>query len=153
MTLKLIKTNADYENMLQRVEELLNIETTQKLDQEENDELELLVYLIEKYEEVKFPMAMPSPVEAIKFKMEQLGLKQVDLIPLIGSKSKVSEVLNSKRSLSLSMIRNLHAALGISTDILLQDTKQIENNKNVMEFLKALPQTVCGYSSKEIYTT
>lgn len=85
------------------------------------DELELLALVIEKYEEENFAMEPPTPVEAIEFRMAQMGFKNKDLIPYIGSASKVSEVLSGKRSLSLAMIRKLHQGLGISLETLIQD--------------------------------
>ncbi len=117
MKAKLIKSNIDYEQALQRVDILLSKEVSA----DEKDELELLLYLIEVYEEEAFPINLPSPVDAILFTMEQLSLKQQDLVPYIGSKSKVSEIINGKRELSLSMIRSLHTHLGIPLEILIQE--------------------------------
>ncbi|HBE9152331.1 TPA: transcriptional regulator [Serratia fonticola] len=90
------------------------------------DELELLGLLIEHYEGQKYPMDKPDPIEAIKFRMDQQGLSQADMKQYIGSASKVSEVLNRKRPLSLSMIRRIHDGLGIPADILIQDMSAIE---------------------------
>ena len=85
------------------------------------DELELLSLLIEKYENEKSPIDLPDPIEAIKFRMEQLGYKQKDLAEAIGLKSRVSEILNRKRKLTLDMIRKLHITLGIPTEVLLRE--------------------------------
>ncbi|HBR1720160.1 TPA: transcriptional regulator [Klebsiella quasipneumoniae subsp. quasipneumoniae] len=93
---------------------------------EDFDELELLGLLIEHYESREFPMDKPDPIEAIKFRMDQQGLSHADMKQYIGSASKVSEVLNRKRPLSLSMIRRLHDGLGIPADILIQDMSAIE---------------------------
>lgn len=86
----------------------------------EGDELEVLTILIEKYEDEQFPVGLPDPIEAIKFRMEQLGYNQVDLAKVVGLKSRASEILNKKRKLSLDMIRQLHDKLHIPTDVLIQ---------------------------------
>ena len=86
----------------------------------EGDELEVLSILIEKYEDDQFPLELPDPVEAIKFRMEQLGYNQVDLANVVGLKSRASEILNRKRKLSLDIIRKLHDKLNIPTDVLIQ---------------------------------
>lgn len=114
---KIIKTEEGYNLALNRIEKLMDA----KPGTLDFDELELLGTLVEIYEDKHYPISMPDPVSAIKFRMEQLGLSQQDLVPFIGSRSKVSEVLNRKRSLTLSMMRSLNKGLGISPDILLQD--------------------------------
>jgi len=114
---KIIKTEEDYNKALARIDELMDAEP----NTQEGDELELLVTLVELYEEKMYPIDMPDPIEAVKFRMEQLGLHQKDLVPFIGSKSKVSEILNKKRPLSLSMMRALHKGLGIPAEILLKE--------------------------------
>ena len=114
---KVIKTTAEHERALARIEELF----TAKLGTPKGDELELLILLVETYEAKEFPIDLPDPIEAIRFRMQQANLKQKDLIPIFGSKSKVSEVLNGKRELSLSMIRKLASELGIPTEVLLQE--------------------------------
>lgn len=114
---KVIKTEAEHAEALARIEEIYDA----KPGTPEGDEFELLVTLVEMYEEKAFPIGLPDPVEAIKFRMEQQGLKPKDLVPYIGSASKVSEVLSSKRSLSLTMIRNLVTGLGIPAEVLLQE--------------------------------
>jgi len=114
---KVLKTETDYEAALARLDELLDAEP----DTPEGDEFELWATLISTYEEEAFPIGLPSSIAAIRFRMEQAGLKQVDLIPYIGSASRVSEILKGKRSLSLSMIRKLHEGLGIPAEVLLQE--------------------------------
>lgn len=115
MTPKLIKTEADHAAALGRLEEIFDAE----LGTPEGAEAELLTALLELYEEKNFPIDLPVPTEAIRFRMEQRGLKPKDLVPYIGSASKVSEVLAGRRGLSLSMIRNLSEGLGIPAGILL----------------------------------
>ena len=86
----------------------------------DGDELELLGILIDTYEKVHYPIDFPDPIEAIKFRMEQLGYTQSDLANVVGLKSRASEILNKKRKLTLEMIRNLHNTLNIPTDVLIQ---------------------------------
>ncbi len=114
---KIIKTEEDYTLALNRIENLMDA----RPGTSEFDELELLSTLVEIYEDKRYPISMPDPVSAIKFRMEQLGLSQQDLVAFIGSRSKVSEILNKKRNLTLSMMRSLNKGLGISPDILLQE--------------------------------
>ena len=114
---KIIKTEAGYEAALARVDVLFEARSGTP----RGDELELWLLLIEQYESVAYPLNLPDPVTAIRFRMEQQALKPKDLIPYIGSKSKVSEVLSGQRSLSLSMIRKL-VTLGIPAEVLLQET-------------------------------
>jgi HTH-type transcriptional regulator/antitoxin HigA len=116
MTVKPIKTKKDYSQAMERLEVLFNA----KRDTPEGDELEVLGILIEKYENEHFPVGLPDPIEAIKFRMEQLGYNQVDLAEVVGLKSRASEILNKKRKLSLDMIRQLHEKLHIPTDVLIQ---------------------------------
>ena len=118
MQLKILKTEKDYDKALNRIDEL--IELNQKLGTPESDELEILALLVEKYEELNWNIETPDPIEAIKYRMEEMNLKQKDLIPYIGNKSKVSELLNRKISLSLSMIKNLSEALHIPLEILVK---------------------------------
>lgn len=126
-TPKVIKTEEAYEEALSRIEEIFD----SKPGTPEGDELELLVTLVELYEEEKYPIEAPDPISAIKFRMEQQGLKNKDLIPYIGSKSKVSEVLSGKRELSINMIRKLHEGLDIPAEVLIKDTKE-ESVSDVM---------------------
>lgn len=117
MKIKPIKTDKDYNQALERLEEIFDA----KPGTPEGDELDVLSMLIEKYEKENFPIDFPDPIEAIKFRMEQLGLKQKDLASAIGYKSRVSEVLNKRRKLTLTMIRRIHKKLNIPTDILIKD--------------------------------
>lgn len=114
---RLIKNEEDYNKALSRIEELKDA----KPGTAEMDELELLTALVEMYDERHFPISWPDPIDAIKFRMEQLGLSQKDLVPFMGTKSKVSEVLNGKRLLTLAMIRGLHKGLGIPAEVLLRE--------------------------------
>ena len=116
MNIHPIKTEIDYENALERLEKIFDAKQGTK----EGDELEILSILIEKYEDKNFPIDLPDPIEAIKFRMEQLGLKQNDLTEVIGFKSRVSEILNKKRKLTLEMIRKLNKYLSIPTNVLIQ---------------------------------
>ena len=116
MNIQPVKTEMDYENALKRVDVLM--EMNPEIGTPQSDELEILALLIEKYEEKNWAIATPDPIEAIKYRMEELGLKQKDLVPMIGSKSKVSEVLNRKIGLSLSMIAQISAKLRIPLEVL-----------------------------------
>ena len=118
MQLKILKTEKDYDNALNRIDELM--ELNPKLGTPESDELEILALLVEKYEELNWNIETPDPIEAIKYRMEEMNLKQKDLIPYIGNKSKVSELLNRKISLSLTMVRNLSQALHIPVETLVK---------------------------------
>lgn len=115
---KPIKTEADRQAALARIDALMDVDDRPVAD---SDELTVLADLVEAYERKHFPIALPTPVEAIRFRMEQLGLEPRDLAPHIGSRGKVSEVLSGKRPLSLAMIRALHKNLGIPAEVLLQE--------------------------------
>ena len=117
MNLRLIKTEKEYNEALARLEIIFDAEPGTP----EGDELEVLALLIENYEDEHYPIDVPDPIEAIKFRMEQLGLKQKDLAEMIGYKSRVSEILNRKRKLTLNMIRKLSASLKIPTEVLIQE--------------------------------
>lgn len=119
MDIKPIKTEKDYAEALQEVEGLMNAQT----DTPEGDRLDILVTLIESYEKKHHPILPPDPVEAILHQMESQGLSRKDLEPLLGSRARVSEILNKKRSLSLSMIRRLQKDLGLSAEILIKPYK------------------------------
>jgi HTH-type transcriptional regulator/antitoxin HigA len=116
MKIKPVKTKKDYEQALARLETIFDA----KRDSAEGDELEILSILIDHYEQQHFPIALPDPVEAIKFRMEQLGYNQNDLADVVGLKSRASEILNKKRKLSLGLIRQLHENLNIPADVLVQ---------------------------------
>ena len=116
MNIKPIKTKKDYEQALARLEIIFDA----KKDTPKGDELELLGMLVDNYENEQFPIGFPDPVEAIKFRMEQLGYTQTDLASVVGLKSRASEILNRKRKLSLEMIRQIHDQLNIPTEVLIQ---------------------------------
>lgn len=112
-----IRNEQDYEIALERLEKIFDA----KKETEQGDELEILSILIDRYENEHFPIEMPDPIEAIKFRMEQMGLKQKDLAKLVGFSSRVSEILNKKRKLTFEMIRNISLKLNIPTEVLIQD--------------------------------
>ncbi len=141
-TIKVIKNKNDHKAALARLEVLMDASPGSP----EEEELDLLSYLIDKYEEEHFPIDLPDPVEAIKFRMEQQGLIRKDLIAYIGSQSKVSEVLNHKRTLSLSMIRALHEGLGIPAGVLLQEPgKQLAERRYNPEDYPLKEMHAAGY--------
>ncbi len=119
MTIKQIKTKKDYQNAIARLEFIFD----SKKGSPEGDELEILGILIEKYEDEHFPIGYPDPIEAIKFRMEQMGYNQSDLAKVVGLKSRASEILNKKRKLTLEMIRLIHHTLKIPTEVLIQAYK------------------------------
>ena len=112
---KPIRTEEDYSKALEHIDNLMDLPETQ----EALDELEILSILVEKYEDERFPIDTPDPVEAIKFRMEQMGLSNSDLAKTLGGANRVSEVLNKKRSLSINMIRNLHRDYNIPYESLI----------------------------------
>jgi len=115
MKIKLIKTEEDYEQALIRLEQIFHA----PVDSVEGDEAEILSILIEKYEDEHYPIDAPDPIEAIKFHMEQKDLTRKELAKIIGYKSRVSEIFNGKRKLTLKMIRNLHDKLDIPYESLM----------------------------------
>ena len=117
MEWKVIKTEKEYQKALRRLELIFGATRNSK----EGDELELLSLLIDNYEQERDTIDFPDPIEAIKFRMEQLGYKQKDLADALGLKSRVSEILNKKRKLTLDMIRKLNEELGIPTDVLVRE--------------------------------
>ena len=145
---KIIKSKEDYIKSLGFLDELMNKETLSKTEQ---DRLELLAHLIEEYEKEKFPFSVPDPIEAIKFRMEQAGLKQKDLIPFIGDKSQVSLVLNGKKPLTLAMIRALHKGLGIPLDsLVLKEQKRLIPEISGVDWNR-FPITQMYKQNKKIY--
>jgi len=115
-TIRAIRTEADYQAALARIDALMDAE----FGTPDGDELDVLTDLVEFYEARHVPMGYPSPIEALRFRMEQGGLSPRDLVPFLGSRAKVSEILSGKRPLTLQMARALHANLGIPADVLLQ---------------------------------
>lgn len=116
MNIRPIKNRKDYRLALDRLDVIFNAKPGTRL----GDELEVLGVLIDNYERDNFPIALPDPIEAIRFRMEQLGLTQRDLAKSLRLRSRASEILNKKRKLSLEMIRLLHAELNIPTDVLIR---------------------------------
>ena len=117
--LKVIKNELDHEQYLARAYELLQMNL--QANSIESDELEVLTLLIQEYEQKTFNIEPPNPIDAILFRMDQLGVTKSDLAKIVGSKSRVSEIFNGKRKLSLEMIRNLNVHLGISAQSLIND--------------------------------
>ena len=115
--MKLIRTEKEYEKALKRLDEIFDSNAKSK----EGQEAEVLALLIEEYEEKYYSIATPDPIKAIRIRMEELELKQKDLVGVIGSKGIVSEVLNRKRKLTVNMIRNLSEKLKIAAQILIQE--------------------------------
>jgi HTH-type transcriptional regulator/antitoxin HigA len=116
MRVKPVKTKKDYTLAMQSLERIFDA----KPGTRKGDELEVLGILIEKYENEHYPIDFPDPIDAIKFRMEQLGYSQNDLAEVVGLKSRASEILNKKRKLTLEMIRKLHSQLNIPTQVLIQ---------------------------------
>lgn len=114
--IKIIETEQEYEKALTRLESIFDAKTNSA----EKKEAELLVFLVEKYEDKHYPIESPDPIEAIKFRMEQMGYKQKDLAKIVGYKSRVSEILNRKRKLTLDMVRTFHRELKIPLGTLVQ---------------------------------
>ena len=117
MTIKPIKNEKDYEIALRKLEKVFDAKPNTK----EGDEADILGLLIENYENQKYEIVPPDPIEAIKIRMEEMNLKQKDLIGVIGGKSRVSDVLNKKRKLTVEMIRNLAEKLNLSASLLIKE--------------------------------
>lgn len=122
MEIKPIRTKADYRSALKEIGMLM----TARPGSREGERLDVLVTLVEAYEAKHYPMDLPDPVEAIKFRMEQSGLAPKDLVPMIGQLNRVYEVLNRKRPLSLKMIWRLHRGLGIPAESLIKQEDELE---------------------------
>lgn len=119
MNINLIKTDADYQKALKRLEVIFDA----KIGSLESDEADILGLMIDEYEKKNYQIDAPDPIEAIKIRMEEMQLKQVDLADVIGGKNRVSEVLNRKRKLTVEMIRNLTERLNLSPGLLIRDYK------------------------------
>ena len=115
MNIRPIKTEQDYNTAISRIEELWGT----KKDSLEGDEFDLLVTIVESYELKHYPIAPPDPIDAIKFRMEQMGMTSADMVKYLGSQSRVSEILSRKRRLTLGMIKSLYKGLKIPAEILL----------------------------------
>lgn len=117
MNIKPIKTEEDYEKAMERLEEIFDASP----NTEEGDEAEILAMLVDNYENQYYPIEAPDPIEAIKIRMEEMNLKQKDLVGVIGGKSRVSEILNKKKRLTVDMIRELEKSLNISASVLVNN--------------------------------
>jgi HTH-type transcriptional regulator/antitoxin HigA len=117
MNIQPIKTEDDYQAALSRLEEIFDAPDGTP----ESDELDILGLLVDEYEKEHYPIDSPDPIDAIKIRMEELNMRQVDLIPVIGGKSRVSEILNRKRRLTIQMIRRLKDRLNLSAELLIRD--------------------------------
>ena len=125
--IKVIRTEQDYQEALELVDGLISLDPDP--DSAEGEQLSILSTLIQDYEARSFPAALPNPIEALKFRMEQAGLRPADLIPYIGSRSRVSEILSGKRQLTIDMVRALSEGLGIPAKVLIQETGQDPESK------------------------
>ena len=117
MNIKPIKSNVDYQKALKRLEIIFDA----AVGTQESDEADLLGLMIDEYEKKNYPIETPDPIEAIKIRMEEMQLKQIDLVNEIGGKSRVSEILNRKRKLTVEMIRKLTKRLNLSPGLLIND--------------------------------
>lgn len=117
MNIRPIKSEADYQDALKRLELIFDA----AIGTPESDEADVLGLMIDEYEKKHYPIEAPDPIEAIKIRMEEMHLKQVDLVEAIGGKSRVSEILNRKRKLTVEMIRNLNRRLNLSPGLLIRD--------------------------------
>jgi len=140
MEIKTIRTEVDYEQACSRIYELMHLSDAQfDVNPELGEELELLAILVERYEQKHYSLGPPDPIEAIKFQMEQMGLKQKDIAPLFGGKTRVSEVLNRKRPLSMKMIILLNRYLGIPLESLIRGNKDVYLSEKEMEMVMEHP--------------
>lgn len=147
MRTKILKTELEYDQACERIFKLMHkTENALDPDSPEGEEVELLSLLVEKYEHEHHQMGAPDPIEAIRFRMEQMDLKQVDIAPLFGGKTRVSEVFHGRRALSLKMIILLNRYLGIPLESLLNGNREIQlepekkkkllNNSSIYTFVK-----------------
>jgi HTH-type transcriptional regulator / antitoxin HigA len=148
MKTKILKTEQGYNEACQRIYTLINSnENAIAHDSPEGEELELLSLLVEKYEQEHYPLAAPNPIEAIKFRMEQMNLKQSDVAPLFGGKTRVSEVLHGKRPLTLKMITLLNRYLGIPLESLIAGNKEVKLEPEKSEKLLSIESIKKYFSS------
>ena len=117
MKIRPVKSEADYSNALKRLETIFDA----KVGTAESDEADVLALLVDEYEKKHFPIGAPDPIDAIKIRMEEMQLKQIDLVNEMGGKSRVSEILNRKRKLTVEMIRKLSIRLNLSPEVLIND--------------------------------
>ena len=140
MAIGVIRNNAEYEAACKRIYDLINASQESVLPgSSEADEMELLSILVEKYEREHYPVEAPDPIEAIKFRMEQMNLKQKDIAPLFGGKTRVSEVLNEKRPLSMKMIILLNRYLGIPLESMIKGNKSVKLKPGEIKMILNVP--------------
>lgn len=144
--IKVIKTEEDYKEALELIEELMN--KAPEPDSEDGEKLNLVTTLVQDYESKNFPSSLPDPIDAILFRMEQENLKPTDLVPYIGSRSKVSEVLSRKRPLTISMMRALEKGLGIPAKVLLKETDEFRDDEVVWSRFPLKEMWKRGYFGK-----
>lgn len=145
MKIRVIKHKADYEAVSRRIYDLINEKPEPVIPgSNEADELELLSLLVENYEREQYRLKAPDPVEAIRFRMEQMNLKQKDIAPLFGGKTRISEVLHKKRPLSIKMIILLNRYLGIPLESLLTDNKSVRLKPDERDVILSVP-TISEY--------
>ena len=125
MNIRPIKTEADYQSALKEIEKLFGVEPGSS----EGDRLDVLLTLVEAYEDEHYAIPAPDPIEAINYFMESRGMTRADLEPFIGSRARVSEILNRKRPLTLSMIQRLHSKLGIPAEVLVKPYRMAISHK------------------------
>jgi len=150
MKIKILKTKQEYNDACERIYTLIN--GTEKLIEPgspEGEELELLSLLVEKYEQEHSPVAAPDPIEAIKFRMEQMNLKQVDIAPLLGGKTRVSEILKRKRALTLKMIILLNRYLGIPLESLVAGNKDVKLEPETLDKILGIASIKKYYSGSK----
>ncbi len=141
MSPRVIKTDEEYNHAVSRIYELIHSDSKDiEPGTEKGDELEILSILVERYENDHFPVEAPDPVEAIRFRMEQMNLKQKDIAPLFGGETRVSEVLNGKRSLTLKMITMLNRYLGIPFESLIRGNKKFELDSKRKKKIMQIPE-------------
>ena len=142
MDIKPIKTETDYKTALRKIEQLMEAD----LNTPDGDKLDVLTTLVEAYEEKYYPVEPPDPIEAILHEMESQGLSRRDLELYLGTRARVSEILNRKRPLSLEMIRKLHQGLGISAGILIRQYSLFTNGKSANNSMNRTPKSRAGYA-------
>ena len=142
MDIKPIKTETDYKTALRKIERLMEAD----LNTPDGDKLDVLTTLVEAYEEKYYPVEPPDPIEAILHEMESQGLSRRDLELYLGTRARVSEILNRKRPLSLEMIRKLHQGLGISAGILIRQYSLFTNGKSANNSMNRTPKSRAGYA-------
>ena len=154
MKTKILKTEQEYNEACEHIYTLINgTENAIEPDSSEGEKIELLSLLIEKYEQEHYPIDAPSPIEAIKFRMEQMNLKQTDIAPLFGGKTRVSEVLRGKRPLTLKMITLLNRYLGIPLESLVNGNKEIvleEEKKEKLLSISSIKRYLSNYPAAMI---